>query len=174
MSDTADAFHDLDVFPEIVSVGSTPTMKVWRGHEGINEIRPGNYIFNDAMQVALNVAKPEDCALTVLATVISRPVQQRVVIDAGSKVFALDKGVHGKDTMKSFGIVLGRNAILERLSEEHGIMSIDPGEDLGIGDTVQIIPNHACTVINLFDLAYGIRGRQVVEEFKIAARGKSQ
>ena len=76
--------------------------------------------------------------------------------------------------MQGFGIVLWRKAILERLSEEHGIMSIDPSEELGIGDTVRIIPNHSCTVINLFDRAYGIKEGEVVEEFKIAARGKSQ
>jgi D-serine deaminase-like pyridoxal phosphate-dependent protein len=63
---------------------------------------------------------------------------------------------------------------LERLSEEHGIMSLDPDEDLDVGDRVRIIPNHACAVVNLFDRAYGIRNDEVVEEFKIAARGKSQ
>jgi len=174
MADTAKGFQNLGVLPEIVSVGSTPTMKVWQGHEGINEIRPGNYIFNDATQIALGVAKPEDCALTVLATVISRPAKQRVVLDAGSKALALDKGVHGKDTMPGFGMVLGREAMLERLSEEHGVMSVDPSEDLEIGDTVRIIPNHACTVVNLFDKAYGLKGGEVVEEFRVAARGKSQ
>jgi D-serine deaminase-like pyridoxal phosphate-dependent protein len=174
MTDTAKDFQHLGVLPEIVSVGSTPTMKVWQGHEGINEIRPGNYIFNDAMQVALGVAKQADCALTVLATVISRPEKNRAVLDAGSKVFALDKGVHGRDMIVGFGMVLGRKAILERLSEEHGVLSVNPGEDIGVGDTVRIIPNHACTVINLFDRAYGIKEGKVVEEFKIAARGKSQ
>jgi D-serine deaminase-like pyridoxal phosphate-dependent protein len=174
MVDTANGFKDLGVLPEIVSVGSTPTMKVWQGHEGINEIRPGNYIFNDAMQVSLGVAKPEECALTVVATVISRPAKQRAVLDAGSKVFSLDKGVHGKDMMPGFGMVLGRKAILERLSEEHGVLSVDCSDDLEVGDTVRIIPNHACTVVNLFDKAYGIKDGVVVEEFRIAARGKVQ
>ncbi len=174
MAETASGFNHLGVPVEIISVGSTPTMKVWQGQKEINEIRPGNYIFNDAMQVALGVAEPEECGLTVLATVISRPVKQRAVIDAGSKVFALDKGVHGKDMISGFGMVLGRAATLERLSEEHGIMSVDPSENLEVGDTVRIIPNHACTVVNLFDRAYGIRDGEVVEEFKIAARGKTQ
>jgi D-serine deaminase-like pyridoxal phosphate-dependent protein len=61
---------------------------------------------------------------------------------------------------------------LERLSEEHGIMSLGPDEDLEIGDRVRLIPNHACAVVNLFDRAYGIRNGEVVEEFQIAARGK--
>ncbi len=174
LADTANGLRDLGVLPEMVSVGSTPTMKVWEGHESINEIRPGNYIFNDAMQVALGVAKLEDCALTVMATVISRPTKQRTILDAGSKVFALDKGVHGKDVISGFGMVLGKKAVLERLSEEHGVMSVDANENLEIGDMVRIIPNHACTVVNLFDKAYGMKAGRVVEEFKIAARGKSQ
>ena len=174
MAETAQAFREIGVSPQIVSVGSTPTMKVWEGHAGINEIRPGNYIFNDAMQVALGVAKPKDCALTVLATVISRPAEVRAVIDAGSKVFALDKGVHGKEMVRGFGLVLGTKATLERLSEEHGIMTLNPDEKLNIDDRVRIIPNHACTVVNLFDRAYGVRDGELVEEFKIAARGKVQ
>ncbi len=174
MAETANVFQDLGLPVEIVSVGSTPTMKVWQGHEAVNEIRPGNYIFNDAMQVALGVAKPEDCGLAVLATVISRPAEQRAVIDAGSKVFALDKGVHGKEMLPGFGVLLNTRGVLERLSEEHGVIALEPHEDLSIGETIRIIPNHACTVVNLFDRAYGMRSGKVVEEFTIAARGKSQ
>jgi D-serine deaminase-like pyridoxal phosphate-dependent protein len=174
MSETAKALQQLTIRTEVVSVGSTPTMKVWEGWPGVTEIRPGNYIFNDAIQCALKVAKPVDCALTVLATVISRPVADRVVIDAGSKVFALDKGGHGVEAAKGFGIVLGKTAVLERLSEEHGIMAVDPGESLSIGEQVRIIPNHACPVMNLFDSAYAIRNGKVVTILKIAARGKVQ
>jgi D-serine deaminase-like pyridoxal phosphate-dependent protein len=149
-------------------------MKVWEGHRAINEIRPGNYIFNDAMQAALGVARAEDCALTVLATVTSRPARTRAVIDAGSKVFALDKGGHGKEMMRGFGLVLGKNVMLENLSEEHGIMILGPDEDLDVGDRIRVIPNHACAAVNLFDRAYGIRQGELAEEFTIAARGKVQ
>ena len=174
MVETSNCFKGIGVEPEVVSVGSTPTMRVWEGYAGINEIRPGNYIFLDAIQVALGVADPKACALTVLATVTSRPARDRVVIDAGSKVFALDKGAHGKEMLKGYGIVLNKNAVLDRLSEEHGIMLLDSNEELEVGDTVRIIPNHACTVINLSDKAYGIRGGKVAAELLIAARGKVQ
>jgi D-serine deaminase-like pyridoxal phosphate-dependent protein len=166
--------QELGYNTQTVSVGSTPTMKVWQGLSGINEIRPGNYIFNDANQIALQVAKPEDCALTVLATVVSRPASDRAVIDAGSKVLALDKGGHGVETAKGHGMVLGRKIVIDRLSEEHGIMSLDPADSLAVGDCVQIIPNHACPVVNLFDSAYGIRNGAVETVFKIAARGMAQ
>ena len=171
LSDAADDLQELGYRLQAISVGSTPTMKVWEGWSGISEIRPGNYIFNDAIQVALQVAQPEDCALTVLATVISRPAADRAVIDAGSKVLALDKGGHGVETAKGHGMVVGRKLVIDRLSEEHGIMAVDPAESLAVGECIRIIPNHACPVVNLFDSAYGIRDGAVEAEFKIAARG---
>ena len=172
MAETAGHFKALGVQPEVVSVGSTPTMRVWEGRGGVNEIRPGNYIFLDGMQIALGVADPKECALTVIATVISRPAPDRAVVDAGSKVFALDKGAHGQEMLKGFGMVLNKKAVLERLSEEHGVMVLDSSENLEIGERVRIIPNHACTVINLSNTAYGIRGGNVETELIIAARGK--
>jgi D-serine deaminase-like pyridoxal phosphate-dependent protein len=172
MAETAQAFAELGTSAPIVSVGSTPTMKVWEGHEAVNEIRPGNYIFHDAIQVSLGAATLEECALSILATVISRPTRERAVIDGGSKAFSSDKGAHGKEMASGFGLVLGKKATLVRLSEEHGIMNLDPDEDPDIGDRVRIIPNHACAVVNLFDTAYGMKNNKVVKEFKIAARGK--
>ena len=174
MLETARALEQAGTPAEVVSVGSTPTMKVWQGHEGVNEIRPGNYIFHDAIQMSLGVATVEECALSIVATVISRPARERAVIDGGSKAFSSDRGAHGKEMASGFGIVLGKKATLDRLSEEHGIMSLDPDEDLEIGDRVRLIPNHACAVVNLFDRAYGISKGEVVEQFQIAARGKSQ
>ena len=171
MRETAQALEAAGGKPEIVSVGSTPTMRIWEGEAAVNEIRPGNYIFLDAIQVALGVAKLEECALTVLATVISRPASERAIIDAGSKVLALDKGAHGIELIKGFGVVLDCKAILTRLSEEHGILTLAPDESVAIGDRIRIVPNHACTVINLFDSAYGIRNGQVEKVFEIAARG---
>jgi D-serine deaminase-like pyridoxal phosphate-dependent protein len=174
MAETAQALAEFGTSPDIVSVGSTPTMKVWEGHEGVNEIRPGNYIFHDVIQVSLGVSSLKECALSILATVISRPTRERAVIDGGSKALSSDRGAQGKEMASGFGLVLGKKATLVRLSEEHGIMNLDPDEDLDIGDKVRIIPNHACAVMNLFDRAYGLRDGKVVEEFKIAARGKSQ
>ena len=174
MAETAQVFEEVGTSLDIVSVGSTPTMKVWQGHEAVSEIRPGNYIFHDAIQVSLGAATLQECALSIVATVISRPEKERAVVDGGSKAFGLDKGAHGKEMVTGFGMVLGKKAILARLSEEHGILTLDPTVDLDIGDRVRIIPNHACAVVNLFDRAYGMRNGKVVEEYKIAARGKSQ
>ncbi len=71
-------------------------------------------------------------------------------------------------------MVLNQTAVLDRLSEEHGVMALVPDEQLEIGERVRIIPNHACTVINLSDKAYGIKGGKVETELIIAGRGKVQ
>jgi D-serine deaminase-like pyridoxal phosphate-dependent protein len=71
-------------------------------------------------------------------------------------------------------MVVGRKIVIDRLSEEHGIIAVDPGEPLAVGDCIRIIPNHACPVVNLFDSAYGIRDNAIETVFKIAARGMVQ
>jgi D-serine deaminase-like pyridoxal phosphate-dependent protein len=149
-----------------VSIGATPTV-AWGGKvPGVTEIRPGNYVFYDATQVALGVVGPERCSLTVISTVISRPTANRAVIDAGSKVLALDQGAHGSGTVTGFGLLENPSWRLCRLSEEHGIIEGTALPD--IGTAVKIIPNHACTVINLADNVSTSNGLQ----WQVAARGR--
>ncbi|MBN1212164.1 MAG: alanine racemase [candidate division Zixibacteria bacterium] len=170
MVETAGLLRAAGIPVNEVSVGSTPTAPHAALIPGITEIRPGNYIFNDMMQVALGVVTVKSCALTILATVISRPDKNRVVIDAGSKALALDKGAHGLEQLKGYGHILKKKATLERLSEEHGIIKYDREEFL-LGEKVRLIPNHACPVVNLFDFAYLVDGQKVLELIPIEARG---
>src|SRR5439155_5492013 len=80
-----------------VSIGSTPTAGLaLRG--GITEIRPGTYIYGDANQVTLGSQRLEDCALSVIATVVSTPAADRAVADAGSKALSADLRVAGLDS----------------------------------------------------------------------------
>lgn len=132
-----------------VSIGSTPTARWGGAVAGVTEIRPGNYVFYDATQVALGVAEPKQCSLRVRSTVVSRPASHRAIIDAGAKVLALDRGAHGGGAVQGYGLLANENWVLSRLSEEHGVVE---GRDLPeIGEMVEIIPNHACPVINLAD-----------------------
>ncbi len=156
-----------------VSVGSTPTARFSGRVEGVTEIRPGNYIFNDLNQVALGIVGLERCALSVLASVISVPAPGRAVIDAGSKSLALDQGAHGSEALKGFGHILDKEGQLTRLSEEHGVVEFI-GENFQVGERIRIIPNHACPVMNLLDRAYLVDGPQVAKVLEITARGKSQ
>jgi len=156
---------------KVVSVGSTPTAKQCAKVKGVTELRVGNYIFNDMTQVALGTVSRNRCALTVLATVISSSSKDRAVIDAGSKALALDKGAHGRDIVKGHGRIVGGGGLLSRLSEEHGVIE-NLTRRFKVGQKVRIIPNHACTVINLFNHAYLVDGTKVVKSFVISARGK--
>ncbi len=156
---------------KVLSVGSTPTAKYCAKVKGVTELRVGNYIFNDMTQVALGTVSQSRCALTVLATVISTPSKERAVIDAGSKALALDKGAHGREILKGYGRIVGGGGMLLRLSEEHGVIE-NVTRRFKIDQKVRIIPNHACTVMNLFDYAYLVDGATVVKRYAISARGK--
>jgi len=155
----------------IISVGSTPTAPFCAGVKGVTELRVGNYIFNDMTQVSLGIAKTKQCALSVLSTVISMPSRKRVILDTGSKALALDKGAHGSNILHGHGLIKETGDIITRLSEEHGIID-NPRGKYKIGDRLRIIPNHACTVMNLFDEAYLVNSGKVIRKYKIAARGK--
>lgn len=173
MVKTAELLRANGIEIEVVSVGSTPTAKIAGSVQGVTEIRPGNYVFYDAIQVGLTTAVEEDCALTVLATVISRPTPERVVIDAGSKTLALDQGAHGKSSVRGFGLVKGhKDVVIERLSEEHGILRVPASSTLKVGDKIEVIPNHACPVINLFDEVSVVQLDEVVEAWPINGRGR--
>jgi D-serine deaminase-like pyridoxal phosphate-dependent protein len=169
----ANHFKSQGIPVNTLSIGSTPSKIHLDKIEGITEFRPGNYIFYDYIQVCLKVASIEECALTVLATIISRPAKDRVVIDAGSKCLGLDRGAHSNQLTNSFGYIKEYpHAVIERLSEEHGILKVDKNEVFEIGSKINIIPNHSCAVTNMFDEAYIIENAKVKDIWRIEARGK--
>ena len=170
--DTAEALRREGHALDIVSSGSTPGAAGALQVEGITEMRPGNYAFYDVMQTALGTVPLDRCALSVVATVVSSHPPDRAVADAGSKALTTDRGGYGGDTSTSYGVVRGRPGItVERLSEEHGWLRLDEGESVRTGDRIDIIPNHACVVCNLFDQVAVTRGEEVVAVWKVAARG---
>jgi D-serine deaminase-like pyridoxal phosphate-dependent protein len=132
------------------------------------EHRPGTYIYNDRSLVARGVATWDDCALTVLATVVSVPSENRAIIDAGSKVLTSDLlGLSG------YGHVLGRDDIrIDQLSEEHGRLVSDGPIGLAVGEQLRIVPNHACVVTNMVDAVHIIEGGKPKGQWPIVARGR--
>ncbi len=173
ITDMAKILREQGITVKEISVGSTPSALYLKRAEGITEFRPGNYVFYDNIQVSLGVTQADRCALAVMATVISRPQRNRIIIDAGSKSLGLDRGVHGSQLIRGHGLVREHpSAVIERLSEEHGIIRVHEDNPLRIGDRITIIPNHACSVTNLFDLAYIIEEDQVIDCWYIIARGK--
>jgi D-serine deaminase-like pyridoxal phosphate-dependent protein len=152
-----------------VSVGSTPTAAVAMRVAGVSECRPGNYVFHDASQVALGTCGVEDCALTILATVVSVPAAERAVVDAGSKTLSSDPL---RPKPGGYGQILGRASRIEKLSEEHGVVAVAPGETFRVGERVRILPNHACVVANLHDRLIGVSADRVETILHVAARGR--
>jgi D-serine deaminase-like pyridoxal phosphate-dependent protein len=155
--------------PAIISTGGTPDMARMADIPGGSEHRPGTYIYNDRMQVGWGAATLDDCALTVLATVVSRPTPTRAILDAGSKALAADTGPlpgHGHITAYP-------QAIITALNEEHAIVDFSASPTRPrIGEVVRVIPNHACVVSNLFDEVHLIRGDTVEEVARVTSRGK--
>ena len=167
-----------------ISIGSTPSMAGFENAErdgfAITEIRPGNYVFNDAIQVALGAATLQDCALTALATVISKRRddigRERLYLDAGKKVLTSDQRLGSSE----YGVLLYNaaamrtlpHARLVQLSEEHGWVDVRGGATLDVGDRVRIVPNHACVAVNTQDRLWLVDGQEVVEEITVDARGR--
>jgi len=146
ISTTADMLRKAGTEVRELSVGSTPTAGLsLRG--GITEMRPGTYIYGDANQVTLGSQRLEDCALAVVATVVSTPAPDRAVADAGSKSLSADLRVGGLD---GYGIVLGyEDVTVARLSEEHAVLAHPHSSSLRVGDRLAIVPAHVCTTVNL-------------------------
>jgi len=167
--DAADMLRRHGIEVPTVSPGSTLAAPFEADTAGVTEIRPGTYVFNDANTIARWSATMDDCAAYVLATVVSRPVRGRAVVDAGSKSFGADARVDGT---RSPGLVRGRDDVrLVRASEEHGVLEVDPASELAIGDRIAIVMNHVCPVVNLFDVMIGVRGDRVEREIPVVARG---
>lgn len=155
-----------------VSGGSTPTARHYHPECGLTEMRPGTYVFNDRIQIARWSAQPSDCALTVLATVISIPEPGRAVVDAGSKSLSQETG----PDWAGYGMLKEDNTVLvSKVSDEHGILDLSGASlRLRVGDKVEIIPNRCSVAPNLFDEMVAVHGGEVVETWPILARGKSQ
>lgn len=164
-----DTLSELGLKPEVVSLGGTPGMWLDWPKDLVTEYRPGTYIYMDRSLVALGAASFEDCALTVLATVVSRPTDKRVIIDAGSKALTSDLlGQIGYGHIPEFP-----HAIISSLSEEHGIIDLpSPSARPQIGAQIEIVPNHACPVSNLYDRVHLTRRGRLVDSVDVAARGK--
>jgi D-serine deaminase-like pyridoxal phosphate-dependent protein len=167
---------------EELSVGATPTLRFSVRQRGLTELRPGNYVYFDRTQVALGAATLDDCALTVLATVVSAPASDRIILDCGSKTLTNDQA-RGIAPSPGFGAVLESDAsprridaslTIERLSEEHATVRVTGGTRLKPGDRVRVVPNHSCVVSNLVDVVRLVDGDDVVETIPVAARGRIQ
>jgi D-serine deaminase-like pyridoxal phosphate-dependent protein len=154
-----------------VSAGSTPTALPAGSVRGVAEIRPGQYVFGCANVVAQGAMSEEQVALFARATVISRPADDRAVVDAGSKTLSTDGPWRSGD---GFGYLASDPTTrVIGLWEEHGVLQLgERSRSLRVGDRVSVVPNHVCTAINLHDRLVGVRDGLVESEWTVAARGR--
>jgi len=155
---------------EVVSVGGTPTAAGVHELGVATELRVGTYVYGDRACIANGSVPVEDCALRVLATVVSRPTAERAILDSGSKALSSDLAVGAT----GHGLLLEHpEAEVYLLNEEHGMVDVARcAAKPAIGDVVQVVPNHACVATNLYDEIVLHRGGEVVETLAIRARGK--
>lgn len=175
MQHLIDAKHHLEkhgVEVSIMSGGGTGTFNITGSIPEMTEVQAGSYIFMDSTYRNVEgVGEQFDCSLSVLATVVSRPTPDRVIVDTGLKVLAKEFGIP-----QPIGIT---GVEMTGLSEEHGTLKFvgqvsDADVPLTPGDKIEILPTHCCTTVNLHDRYYGIRNGIVESVWDIAARGKSQ
>ncbi len=185
----AERLAEAGLGPIEVGLGATPSIASAARVPGVHEIHPGVYVFGDRQQVALGGTRADDVSLTVLSTVVSRPAPGRWIVDAGSKTLSSDRGAHGSELIRGFGAArrvedVGEAwaqadaPLLSRLSEEHGVIEDNRDWGWAPGDLVEIVPNHACPVVNLAEYLYVTEGagaeRQVVAMWPVEVRGRVQ
>jgi len=177
LTDLRDRAATAGIALDELSVGATPTLRYSAKERGLSELRPGNYVYFDRTQVALGAATLDDCALSVLATVVSKH-EGRIILDCGSKTLTNDQA-RGIAKSPGYGAVLTADGsavddalLVERLSEEHATVRVAGTTKLEPGDRVRVVPNHSCVVSNLVDAVRLVEGDSVVDTLPIAARGK--
>jgi D-serine deaminase-like pyridoxal phosphate-dependent protein len=166
-----------------LSAGATPTARFSLQQDWLTEYRAGNYVYFDRTQVGLGAASLSDCALTVLATVVSKPSADRIILDCGSKALAAD-AARGFSPLPGHGTILrglaitgashaDDNLLVERLSEEHAtVRAVSGTTPLEPGQRVRLVPNHSCVVSNLVDEAWLTNAETILGPMPVTARGK--
>jgi len=168
-SETLELLSEAGIECPVVSHGGSPSLYDSDLVPSATEHRAGTYIFNDRSMVRAGLCDFDDCAMHVLATVVSRPTDTRAVLDAGSK--ALTSDLLG---FSDHGLLVDYpDSSVATLSEEHAVVDLSRCETKpAIGERVRIIPNHTCVVSNLFDRLVFHRNGVVTRIEPVAARGQ--
>lgn len=165
MLETSEALKTAGFEISVVSAGSTITSQDALRIPGLTEIRSGTYIFNDLRTEELHRCRKSDIAATVIATVVSRPAPDRLVLDAGSKTLT-----PAYDERFGYGLVSAYPDLrIASLSEEHGICKVSDMNPLKVGDRIEIMPVHICVIMNMCRETYLRAGDQVLRPIAVDA-----
>lgn len=171
----AELIRECGVDIDIISIGATPSIMNHAFVEGITELRLGTYVFMDMGQ-SKAIGDYSRCAATVLATVISKPTDTRVVLDAGAKALVPQNRSEGICATGGYGCVKGdETVVIGNLFDEHGLIENREFHDrISVGDKVEIIPSHICPTVNLYDEAVLVSESGVLGTVPVLCRGKTR
>lgn len=138
-----------------ISIGSTPTVVAADNFDGIDEIRPGVFVFFDLFQMQLGACHFDDIALSVLCSVVAHKKEQnRIIVDAGGLALSKDRSTAGAAHDMGYGLVADINGVaiqpellVSEVNQEHGIIDLPTEakcDDYPVGTRLRIFPNHAC------------------------------
>jgi len=173
MVEFADRLRDEGIAVPSVSVGSTPAMRAARDLTGVTEVRPGNYVFFDRTMTLIGCCDEREVGVSVLATVVShQPGAAHFVVDAGALSLSKDPGPDHVGP-RAMGAVRGHPELtVTTLSQEHGVIRAAVPEEIagrfGVGERVEIVPNHSCLTVAHFDVFHVVRAGMVVDTWPIA------
>jgi D-serine deaminase-like pyridoxal phosphate-dependent protein len=176
MTDFAAKLRAEGIAVPTISIGSTPTITMIDHLQGIDEARPGNYIFFDAFQAAIGSCSLDDCALTVLAAVVHRDrTRRKVVIDAGAIALSKDRGAVEFDETCGYGHVLGTEGNnlglkIGGLSQEHGEIGVEDEDTLDrlkVGTRLRVLANHSCLTAAQHAHYNVLEGERIVDRWEI-------
>lgn len=167
---SADAVRKRGLAVEVLTGGGTGSSAIDCALHGLTELQPGSYIFMDSKYAAIEWEGanrvPFENALTVLATVISKPARDHAIVDAGMKAASGDGGLP-----LAMDLAGGEYSFA---GDEHGHLRFQGACPLEIGAQVRLIPSHCDTTVNLYDQYIVVEGDDVVDVWDIAARGRVQ
>jgi D-serine deaminase-like pyridoxal phosphate-dependent protein len=170
LAEAAASLRGAGIEPSVMSAGSTPTA-LDSARDGVTEERPGTYVFGDRQQVALGSVAPDAVAAVVVARVVSvSEAGRRFVIDAGAKTLTKDVPAY----LSGHGAIPELGAVVARVSDYHGVVEVPAGAPLpDVGRVVVVVPNHICPVVDLFEAFHVTRNGEIVDRWRVDARGRS-
>lgn len=160
---------------DIVSIGATPSIMNGAFLDGITELRLGTYVFMDMGQ-SRAIGDYSGCAASVLATVISKPTDTRVVLDTGTKALVMQNRSQGICATGGYGCVKGdESVVICNMFDEHGLIENREFHDrTALGEKIEIIPSHICPTVNLYDEAVLVDQGKVLGTVPVLCRGRTK
>jgi D-serine deaminase-like pyridoxal phosphate-dependent protein len=177
MRHVADALRSAGLRNVLISVGDTPTCTVVDDLSEVDEVRPGNFVFYDVMQLDLGVCSEDDVAVAVACPVVAKHEERKELIVYGGAVHLSVESIKRADGTPVFGYValpsedgwgpVLPDAYVSSLSQEHGIVRLRDEEfgGLRVGDLLMLLPVHSCLTVNL------LKEYQTLDGETIAAMG---